>query len=215
MKKLYWPLLIVLFSLHNLFGVDASRIVTDPVSDYISRHKTDLRKDDQKNEHLISLQIDVDNDGKQDVFLSSEQSGFFDDGSYENKVYIWDLYKKIDDSHYILLNAQKFKAADGSEHTQDSEFDFDPRKIYVGYIREVKAWGLLATYYLPKHSEAEFSALVLRDGYFEELNFPNPSKPVGIYHRDDANTIVDLPKAFTHYVTSPSTAKVVVLPQTY
>lgn len=85
----------------------------------------------------------------------------------------------------------------------------------MGYIDEIKAWGILATYYLPKHNQATFSAFVLRDNYFEELNFPHPQNPTETYHHDDANTIVDLPQAYVHYVASPSTAKVVVLPQSY
>lgn len=210
MKSLRLILTIVLAPLYSTLGVDQPNVVTDPVADYIARHKDDFRKDDEKNEHVIELEIDIDHDGKKDLLLASQKSSLFD-SEYKNSVYVWDMYRKLSDGQYALIDQKK----SSDETVKGQSIDLDPDKIYVGYIDEIKAWGILATYYLPKHSEVGFSAFVLRDGYFEDLNFPHPQNPTETYHLGDANTIPDLPQAYAHYFASPSTAKIVVLPQTY
>ena len=197
--------------INYMYGVDS---IADPVSDYANRHKDDLKTGGQ-SDHIIKIEVGLSNNGRQDMFLSHENSGILSE-EYENRVYTWDLYLKLADGKYALMDAENVQIDDNNmKVVKGQSIAFDPDKIYVGYISEIRAWGILATYYLPKHSEAAFSAFVLRSNYFEELNFPNPREPVGTYHRDDTNTIVDLPQAYVHYVTSPSTAKVVVLPQTY
>ncbi len=149
------------------------------------------------------------------MFLSHENSGALSK-EYVNRVYTWDLYLKLADGNYALMDAEKFQMDNGNTQIlKGQSIAFDPSKVYVGYIAEVKVWGILAIYYLPKHNQATFAALVLRNNYFEELNFPYPQNPTETYHRDDANTIVDLPQAYAHYVASLTTITIVVLPQTY
>ena len=87
---------VILSFVVSLFGIcsvfASPRIVTDPVADYVQRHANDLRPPEERNEHVLKFEIDVDNDGKVDVFLSSEKSSLLSK-EYDNAVRAWDLYK--------------------------------------------------------------------------------------------------------------------------
>lgn len=199
----------------GIFSASANpRIVTDPVADYIQRHTNDLRPTEERNEHVLKFEIDVDNDGKVDVFLSSEKSSLLNE-EYDNAVRTWDLYKNEGGGNYAVIDQEK--STDNSQtYYHQSEFIFDPQKIYVGSISEIGAYGMLAMYYLPKKNEVYISAYILGNGYFETKNFPNPaSSEAGIYHRDDSGDIPDLPEGYHHYFATPPAQTVTVLPQTF
>lgn len=52
------------------------------------------------------------------------------------------------------------------------------------------------------------AAYVLKDGCFENLNFPDPTKPPAVYHRDDNGNIPDMPRSVAKYFATPLKAKV-------
>lgn len=201
----------IVLAFGNVFGIESPKIVVDPIADYITRHKDDLRAESEKNEHIVKIEVDLDNDGRKDLFLSREKSAILSE-EYENKVYVWDLYRKLQDGRYELINTEKSKNDDGSTNFIESEFIFDPTKFYVGYISENKAYGMLVTYYINKHNGVELSTYVAHGDYFEKLNFPNENKPVVVYHRDDTDKIPDLPDAAQHYVDHPPAEKMVIVP---
>lgn len=202
-------------SLIGIFSAFADpRIVTDPVADYIQRHANDLRSAEERNEHVLKLEIDVDNDGKIDLFLSSERSALLNE-EYDNAVRAWDLYKNEGGGNYSVIEREK-STANSQTYYHPSELAFDPQKIYVGSTSEIGAYGMLAMYYLPKKNEVYISAYIFGNGYFEVKNFPNPAEPeAGVYHRDDSGQIPDLPEGYRHYFTNPPKQTVTVLSQTY
>lgn len=190
------------------------RIVADPVADYIKIHSDDFREQEDKNEHVIKLEVDLDNDGKIDIFLSSEKSALLTK-EYKNNVRCWDLYKNVGGGKYSVIDQQKSKSETG-EYYHSSYFLFDAEKFFIGNIKEINSFGILATYYLDKKNLVYFSSYTLRDGYFEEKNFPDEnSLESDVFHRDDNGNIPDLPDKYQHYFTKPPTQKVVVLSQKY
>lgn len=196
-----------------------TRVVNDPVLDYIQRHNDRLRSSDEKNEHVLEFEIDVDGDGKTDVFLSSEKSSLMRGGDegYENDVRSWDLYKNLGEGKYAVIDQEKSTV--GSEtYFHLSEFLFDPSKIYIGPISELGgSYGMLAMFYISKKNGAYIFAYVVGNGYFESKNFPDPAAAeVGMYHRDgDSENIPDMPDAYKHYFATPPTQTVTVLSQTF
>ena len=189
--------------------------VLDTTSDYISRHRSDLRKDTDKPEHVIKIEIDTRGNGRKDVLLSTEKSSHYGTNQYENNVYVWDLYLNLGNGRYLLFDRKKAEVDPGVVGFLNGQtIDLDPSKIYVGQISELGVYGILAIYYLPKHNEVMLSAFVFHPDYFEELSFPDFTKTSGIYHRDDRNEIQDLPAAYKHYLsTTPIT--ITTLPDTF
>ena len=189
--------------------------LTDPAADYVSRHRNDLRTDAQQHEHVIKIEIDTQRNGQKDIFLSTEKSSLYDENQYENNVYIWDMYRNLGNGRYIRFDRKKGEIDPGvSGFLNGQTTDFDPSKIYVGQIKELNIFGLLAIYYEPKHNALRFSAYVFHGDYFEELNFPDAAQPSGIYHRDGKNNVPDLPDAYKHYLSAPPIT-VTTLPDTF
>lgn len=203
--KINVVILSFVVSLFGIFtGFASPRIVTDPVADYVQRHTNDLRPPEERNEHVLKFEIDVDNDGKVDVFLSSEKSSLLSK-EYDNAVRLWDLYKNEGGGNFSAIDQEK-STVNAQTYYHSSEFAFDPQKIYVGSISEIGAYGLLAMYYLPKKNEVQISAYIFGNGYFESKNFPNAAQlESGIYHRDDSGNIPDLPDEYKHYFATPPT----------
>lgn len=207
MKTIKPLTLAIILGLGHAFGANSPRIVADPITDFTARHKNDVRGESQKNEGVIRLEMDIDNDGRKDTLLSSEVSGV--DAESENRVHNWDVYRKLEDGRYASIELHQFNMPTGPELLQGS-VQFDPDIFYLGFIKEVNAFGILATFYLPKHNGVELSAYVLRGDHFEVLHFPDPKKTPEVYHRDDANNIRDLPETARSYLVKPSIKKVVV-----
>lgn len=204
--------LAIILGLGYAFGANSPRIVADPITDFTARHKNDVRGESGKNERVIKLEMDIDNDGRKDVLLSSEMSGV--DAEYENRVHNWDVYRKLEDGRYASIELHQFNMPDGPELLQGS-VQFDPDVFHLGFIKEVNAFGILATFYLQRHNGVELWAYVLRGDHFEVLNFPDPKKTPEIYHRDDANNIPDLPETARAYLIRPSIKKVIVSPSSH
>jgi hypothetical protein len=209
MKTIKPLTLAIILGLGYAFGANSPRIVADPITDFTARHKNDVRGESEKNEGVIRLEVDIDNDGSKDVLLSSEMSGV--DAESENRVHNWDVYRKLEDGRYASIELHQFNMPDGPELLQGT-VQFDPDIFYVGFIKEVNAFGILATFYLPKHNGVELLAYVLRGDHFEVLHFPDPKKTPEVYHRDDANNIPDLPETARSYLVKPSIKKVIVSP---
>lgn len=214
--KIHVAVLSLLILFLGIFNATASsRIVTDPVADYIQKHGNRLRSQEEKNEHVLKFEVDVNNDGKIDVFISSEKSSLMSK-EYENAVRLWDLYKNEGEGNYSVIE-QKKSTANSQTYYHSSEFEFDPQKVYIGPITELGGtYGILAMYYIPKKNGAYISAYILGSGYFESKNFPDPtSAEAGMYHRDDSGNIPDLPEGYRHYFATPPTQTVTVLSQTF
>jgi len=157
--------LLFVISFFVIFSASASpRIVTDPVADYIQRHSTDLRSQEKRNEHVLKFEIDINNDGKVDIFLSSENSSLLSK-EYDNPIRAWDLYLNEGDGNFSVIDKEKI-TDDGQTYYDSSEFVFDPQKIYVGSIHELGAYELLTMYYLPKKNKVQISAYVLEKDWF-------------------------------------------------
>ena len=189
----------------NLSASEQLRIVADPVGDY---RQSAFATSSIPGDHIIKLEVDVDNDGKKDIFLSCDKSCLHDHTEYENNVYTWRLYRNLGNGRYAVLDRQRFKNP-GAEFLEGS-FDFDPEKAFVGFIKEANAYGLLAMYLIPKHNKALLSAYVLRVNYFEMLNFPDPEKPSEVYHYDIGWDVPDLPDAYKRYFVKPLEKPVMV-----
>lgn len=201
---------------YNFSAVADPRIVTDPVSDYISRHSTDLRLPEERNEHILKFEVDVNSDGKMDIFLSSEKSALVRGDQYENDVRLWDLYLKIGEGSYAVIDQEK-SAAGSDTYLHYSNFLFDPQRVYVGSINEVGgASGMLAMNFVPRKNGVYISAYIPGNSSFESKNFPDPmASEAGMYHRDDSGNIPDLPDAYKHYFATPPSQTMTVLPQTF
>lgn len=208
MKKIWTLALIVISSFSHALGAGPLRVVADPLADFSEQHKNDLRNEDARDERIVRLEVDLDNDGRQDVLLSAEKTGQ-EDGEYENRVYTWDVYRKLGDGSFAAMELQKFETPDGPQLLQ-GRIEFDPDMFYVGFVKEANAYGLVATLYLPKHNGVELSTYVLRGDYFEQLNFPEPKNPAKIYHRNETNDVPDLPETARTYLAKPSLKMVTV-----
>lgn len=209
------PAISAILLLSIVTAIADPKIVNDPVSDYIQRHSTDLRTQEQRNEHVLKFQTDLDNDGKLDVFLSSEKSSLLRE-EYDNDVRTWDFYKDVGGGNYAIIGQEK--STDGTQtYFTFSRFEFDPEKVYIGTISEMGGgYGMLAMYYIPRKSGAYISAYILGNGYFETKNFPDPAAPeAGMYHRDNSGKIPDFPAVYKHYFALPPTQKIIILPQTF
>jgi hypothetical protein len=212
MKKLNSCALVIILAINYAFGADSPRVIADPMTDFAARHKNDARGETEKSEKVVRLEMDIDNDGRVDVLLSPEKTGL--ETEYENRVHIWDVYRKIDDASYAAIELHKFDMPDGPQLLRGA-VQFDPDMFYLGFIKEVNAFGILATFYLPKHNGVELSAYALRGDHFEVLHFPDSQKSPEIYHRDDSNSIPDLPETARSYLVKPSIKKVIVSPSSH
>lgn len=206
---------LVLLLVLNVSAMAGPRIVADPVADFIRRHCRDLRSAEQKNEHVLKFEVDVDGDGMPDVFLSSEKSLLLSGGDYENDVHSWDFYKNLGGGNYSVIDQEKVTVG-GDTYSHASAFLFDPAKLYVGPISEVGGNGLLAMYYVPRQNGAFVSAYIVTSDLFEIKNFPDPvSVQPQVYNRDDNGGIPDFPDACKHYFATPPAQSVTILSQTY
>lgn len=203
----------VIWAVFNLSAQANFRVVTEPVADYMQRHAEDLRSIDEKGEHVIMVKLDVDHDGKIDVFLSTESSSLLAE-EYANNVRKWDLYKNEGNGSYSVVD-QEQSTADSQIYLHQSEFVFDSQNLYVGAINEIGAYGLLGFYHLNKRNGVTLSVYVLRDGFFESKNFPDPTASSPVYHRDSNGNIPDLPDVYRHYLSGMVPRIVTVLPQTF
>lgn len=181
--------------------------IIDPVVDFIARNKDNKIEESDKGEHVIKLEIDIDGDGIKERLLTTEHSSKDMRNGYENPVYIWDIYKRNKDDHFQLIDKNKKFPELGAQLVE-----FDGQKIYVGYIKELNRWGVLAFYYHPKGGKVTCSVIALNSGSFEELNFPDPTQATEVYHGDAEDGSNDFPDNLAKYYKKLSKEKVVILP---
>lgn len=191
---------------------DPARIVADPLLDFTNLHKNKVKIDG--GERMLRIDLDIDGDGEKEIFLTRES---FLDKECENRVYRWDMYKKLGNGSYAVVNQKRSKWGDSlngkkfDEIVRSQPVVFSPDQLYVGRVKELNAFGLLTMNYGKKHNEITVIAIVWKEGYFEEVNFPNPNSPPAIYHRGD-NGISDMPESIASYFASPQKEKAEAVP---
>ena len=213
MKKFLFLSFCLIGNMSGAFASTPAREVADPIVDFIDQHKNDLKIEKNKDERIIKIELDIDNDANIDVLLTYEKT-CLRDIEYENSVYTWDTYRKLNNGRYKIIKWQKFRTPDGDQFLQ-GRIEFDPDMFYVGVVKEISAYGVVATLYLKKHNGVELSSYIVREDHFERFNYPDPKSPAVIYHRNDTNDIPDFPVAARSYLGKPSVSKVFVSPSVY
>lgn len=121
--------------------------ITDPVNYYI---RTQEHTDSDK---FYKLEIDINNDGKKDILMTSTQNASESDSKY----FSWTLYLATDNG-YVVEGENRRGFID-----ETTRFGFRMDKYVAGYIPEIKKYGLLVLdVSIPSRDETKKQKATLR-----------------------------------------------------
>ena len=101
--------------------------ITDPASHFV---RTEQHND---SDRFYKLEIDINNDGKKDILMTSTQDVMEGDPNY----FSWTLYLATD--HGFAVAGENRKGF----IDETGRFGFRMNNYYIGYIPEIKEYGLL------------------------------------------------------------------------